>query len=53
MNMSKSKGVFTELTRKNCFTQFSTRMAASDVFHMLTYSIKFLHIPLTRESADV
>ena len=29
------------LTGKKCFTQFSTRMAASDLFHMFKQSIKF------------
>ena len=31
----------TILTGKNCFTQFSAIMAASDLFHMFTESIKF------------
>ena len=43
MNMSKSKGVFTKLTGKNCFTQFSTRMAA---WLLLTFFI-CLHIQLS------
>ena len=33
--------ILTILTGKNCFTQFRARMAASDLFHMFTQSIKF------------
>ena len=33
--------MLTILTGKNCFTQFITRMTASDLFHMFTQSIKF------------
>ena len=47
----KVKGVLTILTGKNCVLLNSVQeccLAASDIFHMLTHSIKFLHIPLSR-----
>ena len=47
----KVKGVLTILTGKNCVLLNSVQeccLAASDIFHMLTHSIKLLHIPLSR-----
>ena len=42
MNVNPKFNSFNDTQReKLCFAQFITRMAASDLFHMFTQSIKF------------